>query len=247
MSVQFNLLPDVKLEFARQQKAKRLVYSLSFLVSAVVIAIFVVSFISVDVLQKKLLSDANKDITDYSQKLKSIPQLDKVLTIQNQLHSLPGLHQQKHYDSRLFTYLPQITPTNISIGKVDIDNSANTVQFTGTSNTVENINKFVDTIKFTQYKVNDIKDKNGCAATSGKWDNNTQICTKNAFSSVVLTKVDRDNQGASYIIDSNFDPALFLGTEDVLLIVPQQTTTRSVINTPIFNGQTQTPSKQGAQ
>src|SRR6266576_1242806 len=95
--VQFNLLPDVKLEFNRSQHAKRVVYALSALATGIALIIFVLSFLSVDVLQKQLLSSANNDINNYSKKLKSIPNLDKILTIQNQLNSLPSLHQKKHY------------------------------------------------------------------------------------------------------------------------------------------------------
>src|SRR4051812_16420863 len=125
MAVQFNLLPDVKLEFAKQQRAKRFVYTISALASAAAIAVFIISFVSVNIFQKKLLDNAGKDITSYTQKIKSIPDLDKVLTIQNQLNSLPALHQQKHYTSRLFIYLPQITPTSVNISKIDIDNGTN--------------------------------------------------------------------------------------------------------------------------
>jgi Tfp pilus assembly protein PilN len=237
MAVQFNLLPDVKLELDRQVRTKHFIYTVTFLASAAAIALVVVSFFAVNILQKKLLNDANNDINKYSQQLKSIPNLDKVLTIQNQLNSLPALHQQKHQTSLLFTYLPQLTPTKISIGKLTLDNTANTLDVSGTADTVETINKFIDTLKFTSYKI--------------AGDQNTK---KPAFSNVVLTKVDRDDKGASYTIDANFDPLLFSG-KNITLVVPQQTTTRSVINapsadSPLFNGQTQTQTqsqKQGAQ
>jgi Tfp pilus assembly protein PilN len=234
MAVQFNLLPDVKLEFDRAQHAKRLVYTLSFLASAAAVGLFVISFLSVNVLQKKLLDNANNDITNYSNKLKAIPDLNKILTVQDQLGALPNLHQQKHYGSRLFTYLPEITPTKVSIGKLDLDTTANTIIITGTADTVESVNKFVDTLKFTKYAIDD-----------------SQSNQKNAFSSVLLTKIDRDDKGASYTVSADFDPALFSGATSVKLVVPQETTTRSVINapgaSPLFNGQTGTTTQQGNQ
>ena len=237
MAVQFNLLPDVKLEYDRSQHAKKVVYTLSFIACAVAVSLFVVSFLAVHVLQKKLLDNANSDISNYSQKLKAIPDLDKILTVQNQLNSLPSLHQQKHYSSRLFAYLPQITPTNVSIGKLDLDTTAGTIEITGTADTVESVNKFVDTLKFTTYTSTDTQ---------------ANQPAKNAFSNVLLSKIDRDDKGASYTIDGSFDPALFIGSTSVKLVVPQETTTRSVINAPstgpLFNGQTGTKSSQsGAQ
>lgn len=243
--VQFNLLPDVKLEFNRAQRAKRIAYALSALVTGVVLTIFILSFITVDVLQKKMLSDANNNINNYSQKLKSITDLDKILTIQNQLSSLPGLHQQKHYASRLFGYLPQITPVNINIGKLDLDTSVNTIEIVGTADSVETVNKYVDTIKFTSYMIG-----------------TDQSTKKLAFNNVILTKIDRNDQtgqgngpattqNTNYTIDFNFDPALFTTSQTINLIVPQEITTRSVINapgaSPLFNGQTGKSAQQGGQ
>jgi Tfp pilus assembly protein PilN len=232
MAVQFNLLPDIKLEFDRAQRTKRLVYTLSALATGTAIALFVVSFLSVNVLQKKLLNDANADIKNYSQKLKSIPDLEKVLTVQNQLNSLPGLHQKKHVTSRLFTYLPELTPTNINIGKLTLDTTANTISITGTADKVETINKFVDTLKFTAYTVGSDQSK-----------------SVKAFSNVILTKVDRNEKKASYTIDASFDPVLFDASSSVTLAVPHEITTRSVINTPsadnpLFNGQTGKPANE---
>jgi len=237
-AVQFNLLPDVKLEYNRAQHQKRTVYGLSALACVAVLVIFIISFLSVDVLQKKLLNDANNDITNYSQKLKSIPNIEKILTVQNQLGALPSMHQNKHVASRLFSYLPEITPDKINLGKLTMDTTANTIEFVGTSDTVETVNKFVDTLKFTTYTV--------------------QGSSKPAFSNVILTKVDRNDQAqttndrVSYTIDASFDPALFAAVQAVQLTVPQETTTRSVLNAassnPIFNGETGKKStQQGGQ
>jgi Tfp pilus assembly protein PilN len=225
MAVQFNLLPDVKLEFNRQQHTKRLVYGVSALAVIVALVLFIISFVTVDLLQKKLLSDSNKDITKYTNQLKNIPNLDKVLTIQNQLNALPDLHSKKHVASRLFDYLPRVTPLKVNIGKMTMDTTANTLSLSGTADTVESVNKFVDTLKFTTY-------------TSGQDGTKTA-----AFSSVVLSKVDRDDKQASYTIDTQFDPALFDAAQNVKLVVPEETTTRSILDSPdpasvLFNGDT---------
>ena len=234
MAVQFNLLPDVKLEFNRAQHAKRVVYTLSFLACGVAVALFVISFLAVNVLQKQLLNNANNDINNYSNQLKKIPDLDKILTVQNQLSALPGLHDQKHYASRLFGYLRDITPANVNIGKIDVDMTANSLTISGTADKVENVNKFVDTMKFTTFKATD-------ATTANQ-----------AFTNVLLSKIDRDDKGASYEITTTFDASLFTGATSVSLNIPQETTTRSVLNAPstsnpLFNGQTQTKSQQQTQ
>jgi hypothetical protein len=95
----------------------------------------------------------------------------------------------------------------------------------------------VDTLKFTTY-------------TSGS------TSKKTAFSNVILSKVDRDDKQATYTIDMSFDPLLFSAVQSVKLDVPQETTTRSVLNSPdasslLFNGQTAKPktntTNQGGQ
>lgn len=201
MAVQFNLLPDIKLEFDRQQRVKKLVFTLEFLTSAVVIVIFIISFFSVNILQKKLLNDANADINNYSQKLKAIPNFEKILTIQNQLNSLPTLHQQKHYMSRLLSYLPQVTPANVHIGKLSADTTASTISITGTADTVQSVNKFVDTLKNSNYVIDGVNSKADCDKQSGKWLSDTSQCTKLAFSNIILTKIDRDDKKAIYTIN----------------------------------------------
>ena len=227
MAVQFNLLPDVKLEFNRSQALKKLIYTLSSLAVVVVLVITTLSFVSVSILQKKLLSDADKDIELYSQRLKDIPDIEKVLTIQNQLKSLPGLHDSKHYSSRLFTYLPQLLPADANIGRLALDTTGNTLSISGTADTVRTVNKFVDTLKFTNY-----------VTSTGT---NEQMP---AFTSVVLSQIDRNDKEASYTVDTTYDPALFDATQSIALKVPKIITTRSVINTPdvnknpLFDGQT---------
>ncbi len=253
--VQFNLLPDVKLEFNRAQRTKRIAYALSILAVSVVLVIFILAFLAVDVVQKKQLSDANNDITTYSNKLKSIQNLDKILTIQNQLGALPSLHQSKHITSRLFTYLPQITPANINLGKLTLDTSANTIELVGTADTVQTVNKFVDTIKFTTYTTANnttagSSSNTSTSSSSSSSVNSSSVKAVNAFTNVVLSKVDRNDKGATYTIDFSFDPALFSAANSVQLSVPQEITTRSVLNAPnpVFNGDTgTTTNQQGSQ
>lgn len=237
MGVQFNLLPDVKLEFNQQKRLKRLIFTVAALTMAAALTLFIISFVVVNILQKQLIKSANNDIKNYSSQLQKVPNLSKVLTIQNQLNTLVGLHQQKHITSRLFTYLPQVVPANVNIGQLSLDTSANTMDIQGTADSIESVNKFVDTLKFTYYTANN------------------DPSTKNpAFSNVILSQVNKANNQATYTIDLSFDPALFSATQSVQLVVPKETTTRSVLDSPnpseLFNGQTGKPnttSKQGSQ
>ena len=93
--IQFNLLPDVKLEYIKAKKSKRLVALISTLTCAVAIALVVLLFTVVNVFQKQHLSDLNADIKKYSTSLKNTKDLDKILTIQNQLKSFLSRFNQR--------------------------------------------------------------------------------------------------------------------------------------------------------
>ena len=213
--LQFNLLPDVKLEYVKTQRTKRLLTSLSILVSLVSIGVLLLAFVTVDVVQKKSLRDENNDIARYSSKLKSIPNLDKILTVQNQLGTLTGLHDQKPVASRLFSYLAQVTPSQAVLNNLQVDFTQNTMSIGGTAPTLDMVSTYTDTLKATLYKTAD-----GGQST-------------HAFSSVVLSSFGRGDQGASFTINLSFDPAIFNVKNDVTLTVPANA---DVDQSSIFGG-----------
>lgn len=212
--VQFNLLPDVKLQFIKARRLKRLITTVCLLAIAGFIAITSLLYVYVNVAQSKHLKDLSRDTTKASSELKNTKDLDKILTIQNQLRSLPALHDQKPVTSRLFGYARQFTPANITIASIGLDFEAQTISFTGSSTTLADVNQFVDTIKFTNYKLKDAEE------------------TKPAFSEVVLTSFNRDSKGATYTVNIKYDPIIFDGTNDVSLVVPTKVTTRSETEKP---------------
>lgn len=206
--VQFNLLPDVKLQYIKARRTKRLVTLVSLVVIAASLGVFTIAFFSVNVVQKKSLSDLNKDIKTYSNELQSTKDLDKILTVQNQLNTLTGLHEKKVVGSRLFGYISQVTPAKASITKLNIDFALNTISISGETSGLDVVNTYTDTLKATTYKVS--------GANNGP--------TK-AFKNVVLSTFGRDDKKATYTITASFDPAIFNGTSDVVLTVPDQVTT----------------------
>lgn len=230
MKVQFNLLPDVKQQYIESERTRRTVATIAFLVTAISVAIFAIMLSVVYGVNKVQLKNADNGIKTYQNQLNQIPNLGKILTVQNQLASLLSLHQQKHASSRLFTigdnkpgYLTELTPTNVSLGQVQVDFVANTMQISGTADSQKTINTFVDTLKFTTYQV-DGKDTG-----------------KNAFPSVIESSFGIDQKGANYGLTIQFDPALFNNSSNTTLKVPDGlVTTRSVVDDPsniLFNGE----------
>jgi len=190
-AIQFNLLPDIKLQADKARHIKDLFYSVAIVVSVISLAIFLVMLVSVDVVQKKQFNDAGKNLDQTNSQLKKIANLSQVVTVQNQLQTLVGLHQDKHILSRMFTYLPQLTPSSVNIGKLDIDTSTNTIEITGSADSQKTVNTFIDTLKQTTFKV-------------GSADSDHA-----AFNSVVESGFSINPNNVSYTLNMQFDSKLF--------------------------------------
>jgi len=219
--IQFNLLPEVKQEYIKAARQKRTVIVISFLVAASTLFIFAMLFMSVHVFQKVHMGNLNEDIKKDTQTLKSTPDLEKVLTVQNQLNSLPALHGKKPVTSRLFTYLGQVTPAQVNIGKMEIDFDKNTLSITGTTDSLATTNKFIDTLKFTTYSEDATSDPQTQAKSELK-----------PFSNVEMNKFTRTDKEATYEITLAFKPDIFDVNKTVALIVPKIISTRSDTEKP---------------
>jgi Tfp pilus assembly protein PilN len=237
--IQLNLLPDVKLEYLKAQRMRRMATVISFIVTATAVAILVI-LLSVEGFQKHTLSNLNKDVANKTSTLQGEPQINSVLTVQNQLQSINGLHASEPAANRLFDYLNELTPTTVTISGLNVDFNAHTISITGDTNSLASVNQYIDTLKFTSY-------------TTGH-------NTKNAapFNTIVLSAFALDtaqqngttNTPASYTITANFDPTIFDVTKNVTLVIPSTVTTRSDREHPgelFVNGLSSTTSSGGSQ
>ncbi len=229
-TVQFNLLPDVKLDYAKAQASRGKTASLAFLASVIALGLLVVLVVFVDVLQKKQLNDATSQVNSATSQLQAVPNLSKVLTVQNQLQTLSTLHANKHVTSRIFGYLAQLTPSAASLGQLTLDTTTSALTISGTADSQQTVNTFIDTLKFAQYQV-------GSSST---------LAT--AFPSVTESGFSIGAGNVSYSLTIQYDPQIFSNAlKDAqgnsvapALVVKSQTTTRSVLEDPgnnLFNGQ----------
>ncbi len=217
--IQFNLLPDIKLEYIKARRTKRSVILVSVAAAAATLGIFIMLFITVNVLQKQHLKNLTEDVGKYSRELKEVKGLDRILTVQNQLNKLSELHQGKALLSRLKAYITQVTPAQVSYSEIELDVEQSTLRFEGSADSLKTINQFVDTLKFTKYSTS-----------------NNPTEELNAFSEVVLTDFDTDKEaGFTYEINLKFDSAIFGTGAEVKLSVPNIITTRSAIERPTEN------------
>jgi Tfp pilus assembly protein PilN len=205
--IQFNLLPNVKAEFIKVRKTKRLVLLLSSSIIGISLGVVVILAVVVFVWQNQDLKNLDKNIKSYSSDLRSQTDINKVLTVQNQLSSIDRLHGDKPEVARVFEYLTQVTPSKITVATLSVDFVAPTVSITGQAPSLEEVNKYVDTLKFT---------------TIGNEDKGVSDETDTkAFSQVVLSAYSLDIRGASFTISLAYDPKIFDSSETNLkLTVP---------------------------
>lgn len=121
--IQINLIPDVKREYLRTRSQRNFVVFVSMVVSAGAIGLAVVLgvFFGGQLIAENIL---NGNIKDEGVKLTSVKDLNKIVTIQQQLIEINKQHDQKSTDSRLFDVMSTITPPapndiKISVLKLD--------------------------------------------------------------------------------------------------------------------------------
>lgn len=210
--IQVNLLPDVKTKYIVAQRKKRLVILSSVAISGVAIAILVTQFLIYGA-QKWQLTRSEDDNKKNIASLQKVQDLNKILTIQNQIGTLNTLHNSKPEVQRIFTYLPQITPNDVQINKVNFSIADSTMTISGTAGSMESVNKFVDTLKFTKVVVDD-----GSPTP--------------AFTTVVLSSFGNTDKGSSYDVNFKYDSSLFARDKKVTLQVPKIISTRSETEKP---------------
>lgn len=215
--IQFNLLPNVKVEYLKIKRQKRII---SLVAAGVILACSVVLiglFSIVLGVQPNRLSGLDKSIKSISNDIKSKKDINKILTIQNQLTAIDGLHEDKPVTTRLSNLLVKITPKDVSIQNFTVDFKTLKIDVTGQAKSFEEMNKFIDTLKFTTLK---------------KGDSSNGESTK-AFSQVVLNSYSLSDKGAGFVVSFIYDNEIFKSSsENLTLEVPSITSTRSETERP---------------
>lgn len=132
--IEINLIPAVKQELIKVQRARATVISFSILIGLAALAAVTLLAIYVFAVQTVRSNLAGDTITTESAKLAKVEDLSKTLTIQNQLTMISGQHDQKKIDSRIFNVLQAIVPpapNNVQISDLAIDSSTSTITAQG--------------------------------------------------------------------------------------------------------------------
>lgn len=229
--ININLIPDVKSAYLKSQKIK---YA-TFLSTAIVAGIFIAATVLLwlfTTYQSNRISSLESEISDNVNRIKQVEDLEKIVTVKNQLTALPNVHSDKPVSSRVFQHLEAVVPENIGLSQVDMaftDSTAFTgtseieedgelqrvgglVEITGRGESFKDVNVFADALKNATFTTKDLTDE-----------------TK-AFYKVKVNSLDKDvDEGSFFVLQALFHDRLYdFGEEDVKLIVPRITSSPSV-------------------
>lgn len=215
--IQFNLLPAVKINYLKAKRLRRTISLVSTIIIGVCVLVSVVLYSIVVGLQQNQLSNLDKSIKSVVSDIKSTQDINKILTIQNQLKRIDALHSSKPEVMRVFTYITQLTTKSVSLQAFNVDFETSKIDVQGQATSIEEMNKYVDTLKFTTI------DSTGSPDLKGK----------NAFSQVVLSSYSINDKGAGFSVSFNYLKEIFDSSKtDLKLTVPKITSTRSETERP---------------
>lgn len=221
--IQFNLLPESNSNEIKSSKVSRLIASVTYLIAGLAIIVTLVLLFETRIIQKHNINNNNNQISTQDSAINRIPDLNSILKINDAIKVLPTLYNTRPDVTRLSNYLSLITPAKVSLTTLTLDFKANTISVSGTADSINTINTFVDTLKFSEFSVDGSK------------------TTTLAFSKVVLSSYSylaNSSAGQSFSITADFAPDIFATkNSNVQLIVPNKITTRSDIDQPtnLFN------------
>lgn len=110
--IEINLIPDVKQELLKAQRARAIVISSSIIASIVAVGVVVLLLVYIFGVQGIRSAVLDGQIDEKGKQLANVEDLPKILTIQNQLKTISSLNDQKGMNSRVFDMIAAITPQN---------------------------------------------------------------------------------------------------------------------------------------
>lgn len=227
--ITLNLLPDIKKEYLKTNRNRRIIVVLAAVFSAGLLALVASGLIYTKLVRGPHAEAQQEDITAAVAQIKETEDLDKILTVNSQLQQLPALHEQKPLSSRLLQYLLVLTPDAVSINELTInfsdeeviDGVSNRFTMSGLAEEVADINILADTLKNATYVI-DKESESARAFTQ------VAVPTYGAVSDDGGTDI-----GIAFTVQAQYDPAIFAATNTELkLTVPNITSSKANQETP---------------
>lgn len=132
--IEINLVPDVKQEYIKARRVRTLVISSAILVGLASVGIVVLLAVYLFFGQALRSNAADEDIKRKSNDLTQISDLDKTLTVQQQLSNISKLHNDTNVSSRFFDMLAAVNPqapNNVTFSLARVESETGIVRLEG--------------------------------------------------------------------------------------------------------------------
>lgn len=128
--IEINLIPDVKREYLRTRALRNFIITISIFVglgAAAIVVVLSLFFAGQLVLENSL----NSNITKQGKELMSVKDLDKAVTLQQQLGQIDDQHNSKKAYSRLFGVVDAVKPQSVKISTLRVSPEDTTLYVEG--------------------------------------------------------------------------------------------------------------------
>ena len=232
--IEINLLPAVKQDFIRAKRLKRIITSISILVTIIALGLLGLAATVVYAIQPVTSTLLDKAIDEDMAKLNKDKNLTRNLTIQNQLTSITGLHEQKGNVTGIFEYLKALNPAapnNLTISKMQLDPSTTTMSIEASAADFSRLAIIKDTFNAAVFSYSKPKDGE---------EGYDQVKGEKVFSDVSVTdpSLSNDSDGKSVVsfkMALTYNPLLFDWTlKNIVVSIPQKNTTPTANSVNVF-------------
>jgi Tfp pilus assembly protein PilN len=147
--IEINLIPDVKQELLKAERARALVISgsiITCIVAGGIVALLAIYIYGVQFGRNILVDNS---ITSGSEKLAKVEDLSKMITIQNQMKRIDALNDTKSIDSRLFDVLSAVippSPNDVRVSNLSVNSEESTIKIEGQTKAYDSMEVFKKTI-----------------------------------------------------------------------------------------------------
>jgi len=147
--IEINLIPDVKQELLKAERARALVISgaiITCIIAGGIVALLAVYIYGVQFGRNIIVDNS---ITSGSEKLAKVEDLSKMITIQNQMKRIDQLNDTKSIDSRLFDVLSAVippAPNEVRVSTLSVNSDESTIKIEGQTKAYDSMEVFKKTI-----------------------------------------------------------------------------------------------------
>lgn len=231
--IQINLVPDVKLELISAQRHRNIVVSTAIIamIAAAVVVVVLGGVIGAQKLAQNVVTD---NIKEADKEFRAMEDIEKTVTVKNQLESIQSTHDQKTMTSRVFDLLTEAsakgTENSVSLTSFSVDTETSTISLLAQTDKrgFEAAEVFRKNLEGMQVFFVDAEDKVNTTVpneflenplTSHKQEQSEEIASEVSLSDLSYSQAEGQSQRTvNFRLSFVYNELLFDGTKDLLRI-----------------------------